>query len=233
MKKLLIAAALASTALAGVAIANPPGQTGRGAGMMRADTDNDGTVSRAEYMAQAEARFARMDANGDGQIAGDEMRRPGRMAAAGGDAAAPITKAAYLAKAAERFARMDTNGDGKISADEMQAMRDTMSARRGAMNGQPTTPDAAAGGPRGDHRAKTLQRIDTNGDGRISRDEMRVQDDKRFAKLDANGDGFIDQGEMEAGRDKMKAMRGKWRGGAGTVPASPSGADAPKPDTGQ
>jgi Ca2+-binding EF-hand superfamily protein len=232
MKKLLIAAALASTALAGVATANPPGQTGRGAGMMRADTDGDGSISRAEYMAQAEARFARMDANGDGQIAGDEMRRPGREAATGGDAAAPMTKAAYLAKASERFAKMDANGDGTISTDEMQARRDARGARRGAMSDQPgTAPGIATGSPRGDHRAKMLQRVDTNGDGRISRDEMRVQDDKRFAKLDANGDGFIDKGEMDAGRDKMKAARDKWRG-AGDVPPAP-GADGSKPDTDQ
>ncbi|QNQ07605.1 EF-hand domain-containing protein [Sphingomonas alpina] len=223
MKKLLIAAALASTALAGAAIANPPGQAGRSAGMMRADTDGDGSISRSEYMAQAEARFARMDANGDGQIAGDEMRRPGRQAATGGDAAAPMTKAAYLAKAGERFARMDANGDGKISADEMQAMRDARGARRGPMGGQPdaatpNAPGAATGGLRSDHRAKMLQRIDTDGDGRISRDEMRVRDDKRFAKLDANSDGFIDQGEMEASRDRAKAARG---------------AGASKPDTDQ
>jgi hypothetical protein len=46
---------------------------GPGGGVMAADTDHDGKVSHAEYTAQATARFARFDANHDGQITPDEM----------------------------------------------------------------------------------------------------------------------------------------------------------------
>ena len=42
--------------------------------MERADTDNSGSVSQAEFNAAALARFDRADANGDGTITADERR---------------------------------------------------------------------------------------------------------------------------------------------------------------
>lgn len=49
---------------------------GRGGGMhmMRADTNGDGVVTRAEFAAASAARFARMDRNGDGKL--DMADRP-------------------------------------------------------------------------------------------------------------------------------------------------------------
>lgn len=46
---------------------------GHGGHFKRMDTDNDGKVSKAEAMAAAEARFARVDANGDGFITPEEI----------------------------------------------------------------------------------------------------------------------------------------------------------------
>jgi Ca2+-binding EF-hand superfamily protein len=47
----------------------------RGPGMERAaDTDNDGTVTQAEFTTAALARFDRADANSDGTISTDERR---------------------------------------------------------------------------------------------------------------------------------------------------------------
>jgi len=72
---------------------------------MRADTDNDGKVSLAEWTAfQTERKakgdpaksFARMDANKDGFVDKGELD-------------------VFLAK---RFARLDKNSDGVLSADE-------------------------------------------------------------------------------------------------------------------
>lgn len=72
---------------------------------MRADTDNDGKVSLAEWTAFQTARkakgdpaksFARMDTNKDGFVDKGELD-------------------ALLAK---RFAKLDKNGDGVLSADE-------------------------------------------------------------------------------------------------------------------
>ena len=72
---------------------------------MRADTDNDGKVSLAEWTAFQTARkakgdpaksFARMDTNKDGFVDKTELD-------------------AFLAK---RFAKLDKNGDGVLSGDE-------------------------------------------------------------------------------------------------------------------
>ena len=43
--------------------------------MKKMDTDGDGVVSKDEFMAYAEKKFARKDKNGDGVISVDEMKR--------------------------------------------------------------------------------------------------------------------------------------------------------------
>lgn len=76
--------------------------------MLAADTDGDGRVSKAEFLAAAKAgrgdpakRFAKLDRNGDGYI----------------------DKAEIDASLARRFHRLDTNGDGTLSAQERAAAK--------------------------------------------------------------------------------------------------------------
>jgi len=136
MRALFLAAAFAGTMTGGVALAGQAAPTdqaapgGRGAGMMmRADTNGDGKISRAEYTAMSEQRFARMDKNGDGAITADEVgdmagRGPGGgVMAADTDHDGKVSHAEFTAMAAARFARMDANSDGDITADEMPAPR--------------------------------------------------------------------------------------------------------------
>ena len=47
--------------------------------MQRADADNDGAVSQAEFRAAAQARFTRADANNDGQVTREERRAQRKM----------------------------------------------------------------------------------------------------------------------------------------------------------
>ncbi|MEO6214536.1 MAG: hypothetical protein ABIO86_00780, partial [Sphingomonas sp.] len=196
MKKLFLAAALAGTMLGGAAIASQDAPQGRGGGMMmRADTSGDGNISRAEFTARAEARFARMDKNGDGFVTADEMSGRGGRGRGGGlmsadtDQDGKISRAEFMAQSTERFVKLDANGDGHISGDEMKAMMGRMGGRRG-MGGEaagammPPPPPGAMGGHHGHHGAGKLARLDTNQDGKISRDEMRANVDKHFAKLD-------------------------------------------------
>lgn len=217
MKKLFFAAALAGTMLGGTAFAGQAAPTdqaapgahgghGRGGMMARADTNGDGMISRAEYMAQAEARFARMDKNGDAEH--------------------KITHADFMAKAEARFAKLDANGDGQISPDEMKAAMERMHERMGGRHGpggaMMPPPPGGPGGP-GHHGPGMFERLDTNHDGKISRDEMRAPVDRHFDKLDTNHDGFIDQAEMEAAHAKMKAMRDRhWHRGPGGNQPMPS-----------
>jgi len=53
------------------------GRRGFGGGMMRADADGDGRITRAESRNAVAERFARMDANGDGMISEDERPQRG------------------------------------------------------------------------------------------------------------------------------------------------------------
>lgn len=144
MKKLFVAVALASTAIAGAAFAGEMGKAGHGAAMMRADANKDGTITRAEFLAKADARFAKIDANGDGQISADEMKSQMNKHGMKHDAGAMGGMGEMREKMhARMLQRVDTNKDGKISRDEMHAQA---TAR--------------------------FDRLDANRDGKIDKDEM-------------------------------------------------------------
>jgi hypothetical protein len=144
--------------LGGIAIGGPAyaqggqgGPGGWGGGPMRmlqqADANGDGVVTRDEYVAFTDQRFARMDKNGDGVITPDERPQWGGghgrhgaesappSAAAPASGAAPSaggeTRDQFRAQAMRRFDMLDTNHDGKIDQAEMQAAAARMSAMRG------------------------------------------------------------------------------------------------------
>jgi EF hand len=84
--------------------------------ILAADTDGDGKVSKAEFIASAKAgkgdpakRFAKIDRNGDGMLDKTEID----------------------AMLARRFRRVDTDGDGVASAAERAAAH----ARKGEASG--------------------------------------------------------------------------------------------------
>jgi Ca2+-binding EF-hand superfamily protein len=136
MKKFAFAAA-ALTALAAVpALAQQGGE--EGARVAQPQT-------RAEAATQAEARFARADANRDGFLTQDEMQaraeaRDGEHRGRGGfggrrfeamdadhDGRVALTEASRAAL--ERFDRIDADHDGSISQGERQAAREAWRAR--------------------------------------------------------------------------------------------------------
>jgi Ca2+-binding EF-hand superfamily protein len=140
-----------------------------------------------------------------------------------------ITKDQFMADADVRFQKLDANHDGKITPDEMQAMMQRF-RDRGGRGGQPggDTPPPPPGGPdggrwHGHDRGRMFEKLDTNHDGRISREEMRAAADRKFDKMDTNHDGFIDKAESEAAH-KMHRPRGDM------APPPPGGADS---NTGQ
>ncbi|RKE53422.1 MULTISPECIES: EF-hand domain-containing protein [unclassified Sphingomonas] len=111
---------------------------------MRQDANHDGVSTRAEAIAQADARFAQMDTDHDGRITTGEMRAyrealHDRMVASGRDVPVPppggrkhdgmgrrmdpngdgsVTREEFEARALKRFDRMDANHDGTIDATE-------------------------------------------------------------------------------------------------------------------
>ncbi len=156
----------------------------------------------------AEDFINRFDKNKDGVVSRDEL--PPRMSRV--------------------FDRADTNGDGKLDRDEVERMLQVLRRRFGAGNGTDTTPRQAAAGGGGVEQAvhRILERMDTNHDGQISRDEAQGPLAKNFDRLDANKDGYLDGAELRRAVSRfMKNRNNSPR--AGTGGRQGRRADAPAP----
>jgi hypothetical protein len=151
-------------------------------------------------------------------------RRANPMAMMDADKDGVITRAEALAAADRQFNRMDQNKDGKLEASEMR--RPHHRGRGGAERAAPTAPTATDGTATADKRmhhrggkgGRMLERVDTNKDGAISREEFRAAAAARFERMDANRDGRIDAAEQSAMRERMKA-----RGARHAQSAAPTG----------
>ena len=73
----------------------------------------------------------------------------------------------------------------------------------------PTTTSPAPGTGPGGHENAWFNRLDTNKDGAVSKEEAQAAADQRvtktFAELDTNHDGLITQDEVRAAHEKKKA----------------------------
>ena len=143
LKSLVIPAALlllATPALAapGDPSAPAPARPDRtNSGIMRYDTNKDGVVDRAEWKSGQEARFKRLDTNGDGKLTEDELfartpavgnsvlpsdRQVQRQSAyfqrLDADKDGVVTLAEFMAQAERNFARCDVNKDGRTDTAE-------------------------------------------------------------------------------------------------------------------
>jgi hypothetical protein len=84
--------------------------------MHKIDTDNDGTVSKSEWMAYQEKVFAALDKDKEGSVDEKEFLAPSKEMASfatGGYARGLQTK--------DMMHKIDKNGDGKVSHDEFIA----------------------------------------------------------------------------------------------------------------
>ena len=230
LKLMLTAAAFALMASPVLAEQGPPPPPAppQGPGFFeRADLNKDGVITIEEVKTARATMFDRADANKDGFVVKDEMRalrpprppkRPGErdergegrpphekrglMAFSDANADGSVTRAEFDAatakmaterqsmaqeRAAEAFARLDANKDGRIDATELAAMRAKMPAR----------PDRPPHPPM----------LDTNKDGKVSKDEWMASPDPLFERADANKDGRLTREEAAA------AARGGREGG--------------------
>ena len=126
----------------------------------------------AAARAQAAGGYAAMDANKDGFVGRDEV----------------------LAAGDRAFDRLDADHDGYVTKEELPAAR----TRHRAV----ATP-AAAGGDEAarEERAATrrqrwLERLDTDRDGRVSREEYRAWRAGLFDRLDKDKDGKLSPDEL-------------------------------------
>jgi Ca2+-binding EF-hand superfamily protein len=114
---------------------------------------------------------------------------------------------------ARNFDRYDRDGDGKLDAKEVGQMLET--ARR-------FFADKPAEKPAADNAAverrvnDVFERMDTNKDGKISKEEAKNLIAQNFDRIDTNKDGYIDKDELR----RFVARNMAAGGGGGPVPAA-------------
>ncbi|WP_326524356.1 EF-hand domain-containing protein [Sphingomonas sp.] len=240
MKTALAAALLGTAALGGLAYAQsaPQPTPAPATKPLKGDANNDGRVTRAEFIARAEAAFARMDANKDGALTRDEARAgkgprhggkrgPGARGGpfepvAGRDMPPPPPGGATRGPGrgmGPGFARLDTDRDGKVTRAEFAAENGRAFARIDA-NGDGTVDKAEMAALPG--RGRMAARADANGDGALTRAEYDAQAKTRFDKLDTNGDGVLDAAELQGGPGMRRGSRRA--PAASPTPPAPTGA---------
>lgn len=99
-----------------------------------------------------------------------------------------ISRDEFVTHSADKFKKADTDGNGNISAAEFNAFMDEERERRRQMM-----------------QERMFKRMDANGDGQISREEMEAHATKMFERMDRNSDGQLT--EDDHGRKGKKKDR--------------------------
>ena len=101
-----------------------------------------------------------------------------------GDGMISRDEAKALPRIAKHFDEIDANHDGQLTADELRAFHQKMHEAHKARG------------------AGFFKKLDTDGDGRISRSEAQAAPRlaARFDDIDANKDGFLTPDELKAAR---------------------------------
>jgi len=159
--------------------------------------------TRDQAVAKVREHFAKMDANRDGFVAGDEMQsmrgKKQGMKRQMGDRMADRGRVGR--DPSKAFDRIDANRDGMISRDEFAKGRELRIERKMVMKGTPGAPgmDGAHGG--------MMKMADLDKDGRVSLQEATTSALQHFDMADTNRDGRITPDERRSMHQKMMQMR--------------------------
>ena len=169
-----------------------------------ADIDQDGKISKSEFIDAANQRFLETDIDGN-KVITEHERETHRTAK-------------HAQKKAEVFDKMDANSDGVISRTEFTDFSEARQERRDARrdfngDGEYDRADRQARrqklkerweqrAERGEKHEGRGWRPDANKDGVITWEEHQAASEKMFEHLDRNDDGFLEEGENR--RRKMR-----------------------------
>ncbi|MBY0586221.1 EF-hand domain-containing protein [bacterium] len=208
---------------AGSATAAPPGAgkpSAAGAERMFGtfDSDGDGKVILNDLPGPAAQRMKVADADGDGAVTRDELKRHFSSEPASGekqpgsDVGKPKKPADEGRDFGKMFDKLDANADGKLEGDEIPAkMRDRLSRvdangdgaiqREEMLSRMGKRPDRGPGGGRPSPAAmiEQLKLLDVDGDGKVALADLPEKAQKLAQKMDTDGDGSISTEEMQRG----------------------------------
>lgn len=103
-----------------------------------------------------------------------------------------------LAKAGEALAKLDKNADGSVSREEILPPRGEGFRPGQPQAGQPDRPNPS-------QMLGYMMRQDANGDGAISKEEAGDRLRENFDRIDGNGDGKLTEPELKQMIEKMAA----------------------------
>jgi Ca2+-binding EF-hand superfamily protein len=159
----------------------------------------------ASQRAQLDQQFAQFDRNGDGLITRDEfpadaalfnnldLNRDGRLTRREIEQAVPNQAALE-----SQVRTYDRNGDGIITRDEYPGDAATFDRLDRNHDGVLSDADRQGRGRGRNNAQMRFRGMDRNGDGVITRDEWRGNDNS-FQQHDRNGDGVLSGSELRGG----------------------------------
>lgn len=168
------------------------------------DRDNDGAISREEWRG-SDRSFEVHDWNGDGRLAGNEVRlgllQSDELAEADHD---PSRAERYLSWTETGFNNLDHDRDRRITSNEWHFDQETFLRADRNRDGVLSRTEFL-GGDMDDDRGDRFDDLDDDGDNRIERGEWHASDDA-FEWLDRNGDGVLSRVEVTGSEDQSESL---------------------------
>jgi Ca2+-binding EF-hand superfamily protein len=140
-----------------------------------------------------------------------------------------LTKDELPPRLAAVFDKFDANSDNKLDKNEVQEMLIVLRQRFGLNTPDPSKPGTKPNDTKQVEKivARFLEQMDTNKDGKISREEAKGPLANNFDRLDTNKDGQLDRSELRRAAERFLAARDNGKAGG---PADSRPAAKPKPD---